>query len=197
MSKPPLVITYYTEETAYQLEVLGLIASCEKHGVEIHVTALPSLGSWESNCAMKPRFIRDKLLEHQRSVFWVDADALFRKTPDFDWLSACDVSVLEIMECPDPRLRYRAGSIFVNYTEQGIRFANEWVEYCQGKIDRNEEIAYLDQYSLCEVLADRPEMKMLRLPLSYCKVFDDQTTLSEKDVVIEMFQASRRLREWV
>lgn len=197
MSKSPLVISYYTVNTAYQLEVLGLIASCEEHGVEIDVVPVPSLGSWERNCAMKPRFIRDKLLEHQRPVFWIDADALFRKPPQFSFLLEHDVSVLEIMECPDRRLRYRASSFFVNYTEEGIRFANDWVEYCQDKIDRQEEIAFLDQYSLCDLFEGRPNMKRLRMPLQYCKVFDDQTTLEDRDVVIEMFQASRRLRDLI
>lgn len=68
-TQDPLVISFYTENTPYQLEVLALISSCNELGIEAEIEGVPSEGSWERNCALKPFFIRKKLLEKKRPVF--------------------------------------------------------------------------------------------------------------------------------
>lgn len=63
MSEVPLVISFYTENSPYQLEALNLISSCQELGIEAEIVGVPSQGTWERNCALKPFFIREKLLE--------------------------------------------------------------------------------------------------------------------------------------
>jgi hypothetical protein len=196
MSDSPLVITFYTENTPYQLEVAGLINSCRELGIELEVEAVPCLGSWQRNCAMKPQFIRGKLIEKKRPVFWVDADAVFRKVPDFSLMMHSDFSAWENSSLPqDKRFRYRAGSLFINYTPGGIRFAEVWAGYCQKKIDAGVDLSYLDQIAIFDLIEQGLEANFFPLPLSHCKVFDlDADEIDSSDVVIEHFQASRRYK---
>jgi hypothetical protein len=188
-SDPPLVISFYTENTPYQLEVFSLIRSCDELGIELEVEGVPDLGSWQRNCARKPQFIRDKLLEKKRPIFWVDADAVFRKQPDFSSFMDSDFSLREIPG-KDKRLKYRAGSIFINYTSGGIVFADAWATLCQNKIDSGIELSFIDQITIYDLIEKGIEAKFLDLPSSYCKVFDEE--IDSTDLVVEHFQASRR-----
>lgn len=61
----PLVISFYTKNTPYQLDAHHLIASCEKFGIEHAVEGIDSYGSWELNCAYKPFFIAEKLRQFE------------------------------------------------------------------------------------------------------------------------------------
>lgn len=194
MSDSPLVISFYTENTPYQLEVLALIHSCDALGIELEVEGVPCLGSWQRNCARKPQFIRDKLIEKKRPVFWVDADAVFRKTPDFSYFSQNDFSLREIAGSEkDKRLRYRAGSVFINYTPGGIIFADAWAAFCQCQIDSGLDLTFIDQIAIYDLMQKGIEAHFLDLPASYCKIFDlDADQMDPADVVIEHFQASRR-----
>ncbi|MBS0604708.1 MAG: hypothetical protein JSS60_06700 [Verrucomicrobia bacterium] len=197
-SQKPLVISYYTENTPYQLEAFSLIESCNEMGVEAEIEGVPSVGNWERNCALKPFFIRKKLLEKKRPVFWVDADAVFKKQPDFSFLSAHDISFREMKRFShDKRFKYCSGSLFINYTPRALEFVDRWCDYCQQKIDRNEDLQFLDQVSLVDLIESGQQVKIFPLPISYVKVFDlDAREIEPGEIVIEHYQASRRFRHW-
>jgi hypothetical protein len=185
----PLVISFYTEQTPYQLEVLNLIRSCHEWGVDYAIEGVPSWGSWELNCFRKPQFILEKLLETKRPIFWVDADATFKKSPDFSFLEPHDFSFLEV-EHHSPWMRFRAGSVFINYTEKGVGFALAWVEYCHGVHSRGEELSFVDQKALFALMQEPWGISRFPLPPAYCQLCDEALG----DPVIEHFQASRRFK---
>ena len=113
MNQEPLVVSFYTENTPYQVEVLHLIESCKKFGIESDIVGVPSRGSWEQNCAFKPFFIRDKLKQIQRPLFWIDADAIFKKHPDFSPLLHADIALREMKRFfSDRKFRLFSGSLF-------------------------------------------------------------------------------------
>lgn len=194
----PLVISYYTENTPYQLEALTLIESCNAMKIESEIEGVPSLGSWERNCALKPFFIRKKLLEKKRPIFWVDADAAFKKQPDFSFLAEHDLSFREMKRFSlDKRLKYCCGSLYINYTPRALDFIDKWCALCQQKIDRNEDLQFLDQITLVDLIAEGHKVKIYPLPISYVKIFDlDALEMHPDEVVIEHYQASRRFRYW-
>lgn len=198
MSEAPLVVSFYTENTPYQLEAMSLITSCNDLGIEAEIEAVPCEGSWERNCAIKPFFIRKKLLEKKRPLFWVDADAVFKKKPDFSFLLESDLSFREMKRFSlDKRLKYAAGSLFLNYTPRTLEFVDEWCARCQHKIDKNEELELADQVTLIDLIDRGQLVKILPLPIAYCKVFDlDAAEIDADQIVIEHFQASRRYRYW-
>ena len=198
MSRDPLVISFYTENSPYQLEVMALIASCQSHGIDAEIEGIPSEGSWERNCAIKPFFIRKKLLEKKRPVFWVDADAVFKKKPDFSSMSHSDLAFREMKRFSnDRRFRYCSGSLFVNYTQAGLEFVDKWCQHCQQRIDKKEDLQFLDQISLVDLVEAGEQVKIFSLPIAYAKVFDiDAQEINPEEIVVEHYQASRRFRFW-
>lgn len=198
MSLDPLVISFYTENSPYQLEVMALIASCQFYGIDAEIEGIPSEGSWERNCAIKPFFIRKKLLEKKRPIFWVDADAVFKKKPDFSSMSHSDLAFREMKRFSnDRRFRYCSGSLFVNYTERGLEFVDKWCQHCQQRIDKKEDLQFLDQTSLVDLIEGGEQVKIFSLPIAYAKVFDiDAQEINSEEIVVEHYQASRRYRFW-
>jgi hypothetical protein len=198
MTLDPLVISFFTENSPYQLEAMSLIASCNSHGIEAEVEGISPEGSWERNCAIKPFFIRKKLLEKKRPVFWVDADAIFKKKPDFSLMSHSDLAFREMKRFSnDRRFKYFSGSLFLNNSPRGLEFVNKWCAHCQQKIDRKEDLQFLDQISLVDLIECGEQVKIFSLPIAYAKVFDiDAQEIDPEEIVIEHYQASRRYRFW-
>ena len=196
MEQKPLVISFYTENTPYQLEVLHLIESCQKFGIESDISGIPCRGSWEQNCAFKPFFLRDKLKTCQRPLFWVDADAIFRKHPDFSSLLHADIAFREMKRFfSDRRFRLFSGSLFLNHTERALQLVEKWCALCQKQIDDSANLEFLDQKTLLDLMEQEQNLKVCTLPITYAKVFDiDASEVDPEEVVVEHFQASRRFR---
>ncbi|MBS0652933.1 MAG: hypothetical protein JSR39_05310 [Verrucomicrobia bacterium] len=196
----PLVISFYTLDTPYQEEVKRLIASCRHFDIDHHIEGIKSHGSWLRNVAMKPAFIAEKLLQFRRPLFWVDADGAFKNKPQFEQFYEFDVAVREVDAYrDDPWMKLHAGSIFINYNPKMVRFVKDWVQVCKDKI--NEDIVnlfFLDQTSLLHMIEHTQGLKVGKLPIGYCKVFDAPAEqIDPSSVVIEQYQASRRLKDLI
>lgn len=196
----PIVISFYTINTPYQLEVLNLIQSCEMFGIDACIEAKESQGSWELNCALKPAFIRDKLYELKRPVFWIDADAAFKQKPDFAPFLNFDVGVREMSYFADiPYFKLFAGSLFFNYTEKALSFVDEWCQLCEQKRKENPlNLLFLDQRGLLAVKQKRSDVQIINLPIAYSKVFDfSWEEVRQEELVVEHYQASRRFKKLI
>ena len=188
----PLVVSFYTLNTPYEQEVQNLLASCKKWGLEIHAEGYPSKGSWEENCAFKPRFILEKLHQFQRPLLWVDADAVFLKSPNFKIFADYDFSVriFEHLPARNPS-KVMSGTIYVDYTPAGIDLIERWTKNCKNWLKKNPGI--WDQYVLRNLVLREKNAKILPLPIAYCKIYDlDILFIEQEEVVIEHYQASRR-----
>lgn len=195
MTETPLVISFYTLQTPYELEVKKLKNSCEKYGIEAEIVGVESTGSWEKNCALKPLFILEKLRQLGRPVLWVDADAVFKQRPDFNEFEGCDLSVRMNEFLPKEHAsRISSGTIFVRNNAAGITILEEWCQETEKVLQHKERtLEFWDQMTLRDVLNRNASLRFFPLPLKYAKIFDfDDLFISEKEVVIEHFQASRR-----
>ncbi len=198
ISRVPLVVSFYKKNSPSELSAKALIASCNEHGIDAEIEAIPEGETWGSSCAMRPFFIRKKLSEKKRPLFWVDAEAVFKKKPDFSFLNESDISFREMKKFSnDPRHKYSSGSLFLNYTARALEFLNKWCDHCQEQIDKNKELEFADQMALHELIERGERVKIFPLPISYCKVFDvDALEIAREEIVIEHLQASRRFRHW-
>ena len=122
MTKFPLIVSYYTQNTVYQLEVQNLIASCEKWGLEHHIEPIPSFGSWERNCCYKPFFLMEKMQQFKRPLFWVDADAVFERAPQWQGIFTKDLALRLDRNLEDSHpSKVITGSVYINATSRGRR----------------------------------------------------------------------------
>ena len=198
MTDFPLIVSYYTKKTLYQIEVQNLIASCEKWGLPIDVEGIESFGSWELNCGYKPFFLYRKLQELKKPLLWVDADAVVLKQPEVLEAFTADLAV-RINEglAPDHPSKVISSTIFVNYTSEGGELLRLWAAESNrqlGEEGRKEE--FWDQIALRNVIySQNHNARIAPLPLEYTKisghVFDSQAV---RHPVIEHYQASRRFK---
>lgn len=175
---------------------MHLIRSCEKWGIEHCIEGIESQGSWELNCAVKPFYILEKLEQHRRPIFWVDADAVFLKEPKLDQFPACDFSVRiePYLHEADPS-KVISCTIYVNYSNDGRQILRKWADECK---KRSHHPPFWDQVALRDVLLTRKRAKILPMPLPYCTLLDfDDFFIRKEDIVIKQFQASRRFKNYV
>jgi nucleotide-diphospho-sugar transferase len=191
----PLVISFYTKNTPYQLDAHHLTASCEKFGIEHAVEGIDSFGSWELNCAYKPFFIAEKLRHFERPVLWVDADAMFVKKP-----TPLKIFEKDFAAYAQPGLennhpsKVRSGTLFINHTEGGAKFLKAWAEECQRLlVDPGRTEEFWDQMALRNVFL--AEAKPARLPLSYIKILGHPLDEKCAKPVIIHYQASRHAKK--
>ncbi|HUD01609.1 MAG TPA: putative nucleotide-diphospho-sugar transferase [Rhabdochlamydiaceae bacterium] len=192
----PLVISFYTKDTPYQLDAHHLTASCQKFGIEHHIEGINSYGSWELNCAFKPFFIAEKLMAFKRPVLWVDVDAVFVQKPkslkvfekDFAVYSQADLSY-------DHPSKVRSGTVFINHTERGFHFLKTWAQECQTLlIDPARTEEFWDQIALRNVYLSQKK-NLGRLPLSYIKILGHPVDVKCPNPVIIHCQASRHAKK--
>lgn len=191
-SELPLVVSYYTKGTPYEEEVKYLKASCDKFKIECHIEGVSDKGTWEENCAIKPYFMKDKMLQFQRPLLWVDADAVFVQPLQFEEFMFKDLALLKYQDETDFRISVNAATVYVNATEGGLLALDLWCGYADSiKKAKEKAPAFMDQVSLYLVFCSNPPLSISLLPLRYCKIFDQ----SAEGAVIEQRQASRRFKE--
>jgi hypothetical protein len=199
----PIIISFYTLRTPYQQEVLHLMESIEKWGLEARIEGKESLGSWEHNCAYKPAFILQKLQQLKRPVLWVDADAVFCSPPKWEDVPVCDLALRINSSLPRTHSsRILSGTLFVNDTLKAKNLMIEWIKACTRELHALSQLkrifgdgcSFWDQMALNEVLLRNKRASVRALPLSYCTIFDLDRS---KQVVIEHHQASRRFKQLI
>lgn len=201
MKKFPLVISFYTENTPYQVEAERLIASCKKFSLRSIIEGVPSFGSWELNCAYKPFFIHEKLLQVKEPVLWVDADGVFLKRPEFIEAFEADLAVrIESEVDKDHPSKVISSTIFVDYNPKAIELIKSWGRLsAETLLDPQRKWEFWDQISLRDAIYLNPSaLEVVSMPLSYAKIFDHPDDVSKSiDAVIEHYQASRILKKMI
>ncbi|MBM3199220.1 MAG: glycosyltransferase family 77 protein [Chlamydiae bacterium] len=196
----PLVASFYTKNTPYEEEVRHLRDSCERFHLEHHIVGVPSMGSWELNCAYKPLFLLQMMEKLRRPLLWVDADAVFVREPSFLEVFRADLAV-RMYNCPDHHpSRIVSATLFINATPAALQILHLWAEECISRFqekDRKQEV--WDQDALRKVLLEEEHgATYLPLPAAYSKIPEHpEDEAICQDPVIVQNQASRRYKRWV
>jgi hypothetical protein len=193
----PLVISFYTLGTPYEKEVKKLIDSCVQFDIESDIVGLTSQGSWEKNCAMKPLFMLQKMKEWDRPVLWVDADAAFLRAPNLQEFAEYDFSARVNEFLPKHHeSRILSGTIYASNTPSAINVLEKWGELSKKVLhDTERKMEFWDQTALRDAIALNENLRFFPMPLKFVKIFDfDDLFISEQEVVIEHYQASRRYK---
>lgn len=201
MSTFPVIISFYTVDTPYQIEVQNLIASCAKYRLQTAIEGYPSFGTWELNCAFKPFFILQKMQQLQKPLLWVDADGVFLQKPTWQDAFQADLSVRMHDDLPtDHPSKVISSTIFVANTKKAEQLIRYWaLETKRLLLDPERKEEFWDQIALRNVLlASAKTAKIAPLPFSYAKIFDHPGDMkSIPEAVIEHYQASRRFKKIV
>lgn len=167
----------------YAAESERLRASLQRQGMDFRIDEVPSLGSWDRNILIKPRYIRDVMRETRGPVLYVDADAEFHAVPEF-------------MDGYDIQVHYLSGRELLGGT---IWLANNHV--ARDLVDQwcaESRVGEWDQVTLQRILERRPDILVNILGPEMCFIYDTSRRLYPGvEPVIEHHQASRRLKNEV
>jgi len=191
----PLVISFFTAGTPYELEAQRLRQSCTELNIEHVIDAQPSGGTWARNCAMKGPFVCAQLEQLRRPVLWIDADATVMRPLDCLAELRCDLACYVRWPAPNQPpgldssyMPFMSGTVYFAFSPGGRRAAQLWATYCRAYS------TLLDQECLALAWWDlRRELSFHLLPQGFCKVFDQAWLESSHDTYILHHQASRRL----
>lgn len=190
----PLIVSYYTENTPYEREVVGLIESCEKLDLEISVDAIPNFGSWEKNCCFKPKYLLQKLQQCKKPILWLDADAIVLQKPSLFETLEKDIALHVSDTLPnDHPSKMTSGTLFINYTQESMRLLEAWSEETDTLFQQNPQL--WDQETLRNVLLEN-EGSYHPLDSRYYWVYDkEKPEYPLEDAFFVHFQASRTLKK--
>ncbi len=179
------VISYHTPDKLYKEGAERLKESLDAFNIEYIIEERPSLGSWEDNCAQKPRFIYEKWQETSKPVVWIDSDAVLRSYPYlFDSMEDIDFAIHK-----KEHWEFLSGGCYFNRTDAAQKLLKLWIKSCEDN-PRIWDQMHLD--FAWHTLYKTEEITTAWLPSEYTKIFDDN---SDTKAVIEQFQASRQLDE--
>ena len=187
------IVSYYTVGTPYEQEAASLREACVRMGVDHSIEGLESLGRWDRNCCLKPRFILEQLRRWQEPILWVDSDAMVLQKPQL--MLECDIAVHI-----DPDLAWghiakvNAGTLYAVPTERAEAILEEWHAMCVRCLNDPAFPEVWDSTCLQLLL---PREGVLPLPMGYCGVFDCGRDLALKELVILQTQASRTYKKMV
>lgn len=200
-----IIVSWFTKDTPYE-EVMNtyLRPSLEKLDIPYKIYPVEPLKNWRQNTNLKPQIVEQALNEINTNILVVDADA---KIHDYPVL---------LNEIPK---EYDCGLFYLNWNEW-YKNGSDKIELCSGsmyfrnrpickelvrtwkEIAKKNENHYTDQQNLELALKKFPELKIYKLPYSYCWINSlpkgqKHNVERPEKVIIEHHQISRTLRNKV
>lgn len=191
------VVSYYTPE--YEDHAMRLQESLHRFGLQYYLAVKPSSGSWQANCAFKPRFIlhcREKF--PGMPLLWLDADATVEATPkliaNYADMPLIDVAVRTSNTTPPhPWNRVMSGTVYLGPGERTTHLVRRWAALAEMNPRRWDQVSLA--FAIEEASKDGTPYNLEPLPEPYCAVHDRRQ--SESPAVIMHWQASRKLKSVV
>lgn len=180
------VVAFFTEGSFYQQEKERMSRSAERIGLKVEATALPSAGSWVLNAGLKPGFLLQERARLRGPLLYVDVDAVFHRNP---WPELrkldCDIAVYY-----EGNERLISATILINDTPETAELLELWRQGCLANPEMWDQLV-LEQIIAKDAAGTHPRFRVVKLPASFCWIFDRVENGAVSEVFIEQLQASR------
>jgi len=198
-----MAVAYYTEGTPYKVESEALAATLREYGVPFKVFGRPHPGSWASANALNAGVIAEAMdLWPGQTILYLDADARLMAALDPAVTDGDDYDVgLYYLDKSNRRPvdgqgELCSGTMVWRQTPAAKSLLAEWQEIL--KRPETLRLRGVDQEALQVLLTSRPDVRVRRLPDSWCWI-DTISTLFGclGPPVVYHTQASRRHKRTV
>ena len=177
------VVSYYTLNTVYEVEILRLIKSLAAFDLDFYIEGIPQLGDWKQCTDYKARFIHRALGKIETPIVFIDADGEVVDYPILFENLKCDVAAF--ISHIDALL---SGTLYLANNDRVKSLVDSWIE----ANDRNDTMLF-EQRILRGVLRKRKDIKFKRLPIGYCQIHNYKFRDNRPTVI--HWQASRRTKK--
>lgn len=193
-----IVIAYYTINTPYEVEIEKLKHSLSKFNIDNDIVGVPNLGSWEKNTHYKAIFVREMMEKHsERSLLYVDADAVFREYPNLIPGLDCDVA-LRYQDFNYRKNEALSGTVYFANNDVSKQLVDKWISINVASPSTRGNPESYEQYNLAKAINSFVGIKIYNLPPEYTFIFDSMRRIyPNAKPVIEHFQASRKLAKLI
>jgi len=182
-----IIVSAYTSNTPYEQEVKRLEKNIIKFNLPYKLHPYKSTGDWSKNTHIKAQAILTSLLQQDKDVVWIDADASLVKNPVFFDDLDCDMSCHFLNSRWDPH-ELISGTLFFKNNDKAKKIVGDW-------INLNSTNKEWDQKNLQKIVGADKELKIIPLPQEYIKIDGlGKQQPNMKDPFIVHHQASRKLR---
>lgn len=191
------VVAYYTND-AYKAEAEKLRLSLGEFNLDYRIYREgSSQWTWEEAVRWKPSFclreLRKALVEKYDGILYVDADAIFRRLPDWSELKLADFGAHWFQRSKHHAIEILTGTLFFRCNERVDDLLIEWVKATNRLVS---PLPTPDQTSIALALRGRTGITMRDIGPEWVYIFDDfRAIYPGRRPLIEHFQASRRLRK--
>lgn len=179
-----LYISMFTNDEIYGECVKKLITSLDRFNLKSYIYEIEDRGNWNENTDKKAEIILRAMDDfHDYNIVWIDADAVIESYPTlFDKLDRYDIAYYY----SNSKKELRSGTLWIKNNYKMKIFVSSWI-----KLNKSNDV--WEQRNLETIIKNNP-VKTFLLPVSYCKIFDNQDDLQESDSVIVHYQASRKTK---
>ena len=129
------VISFYSDidsKTYYSDHAKRFHEECQRLNIPHEVSNIPSQGSYQNNCLVKPKFIYSRLTEHQRPLLWLDIDTFIFKRPEvFDGFKNLGVNIGVAGNDPKNLITIKASPLWFNFNSETLDFLRTWIQHCE------------------------------------------------------------------
>ena len=192
----PLIVSYFTPGTIYEVEAKRLVKSCRRFNLENEVLPIPDHGGWQDNTLVKARFILEALDRHRasgRGVLFVDADAEIKSQPweiegIAEHVGLCwrDYSKFPSASRSSGR-ELLSGTIYFSQADESRELLYRWI------IENDAHPNVWEQRNMERLVTEGgADVSIKEFPPTYAQIFDSMKSAGAP--VIEHFQASRTVR---
>ena len=189
-----LVAAFYTNDF-YKKHAQRLVESIQRVGIQTYtIEQVHGCKTWSDAVCRKVSWIRETMdyLEDHDGLFYVDADAEFMRKPDWTVMKGCDFAAVEWKRHANCDPEALTGSMFFRNNDRVRGFLDEW-----DKLTPKYRHTFTpEQRSLAEYFSNPNPIAFKKLPLGWCRIFDDMKAMvSDEETIIQHYQASREYKE--
>lgn len=194
---PFIIISYYTVNTPYQVEIQNLRKSLEEHELPYKFYPVPSRGSWIKNVQINEEIILMAMDDFPgKAIVSLDADAVVRLFPSLFLDLKCEFAARYHEWPKQARHELLCSTMYFRDTPNTRAFLKDCLaRYKQVPHTRqqpNMQAVFNGQWGETKW---RKVLDFVNLPPQYCKIFDLMGDI--KLPVIEQYQASRRFKKLI
>lgn len=124
--QPPLVVSYYTPNTRYEVHARKLARSLARFDVDHVIQPRRARESWVENCAQKSAFVQEMRRSSERSILWIDADAFLVRP--LSGLADLDADFAAVKR---DGWSFYGGQIYFGTGDPALELVERWAFYCQ------------------------------------------------------------------
>jgi len=178
------VIAFYTKNTPYENEVEIWKESFKECPSKIY--PIENKGSWELNCAMKPKVILSALREFDDSILYVDIDArLQRPLESIEPSELPGFCFINSTKVPPFNRQLASGTIYFPQKPNSYKILLDWIDF------QEQNPTMWDQVTLQHIVESNKYKYQILAPewIAISKIAEI------KNPIIYHTQASRRLKK--